>query len=201
MGVIRSHGLKLMGMLFETIDSNMSILEYDAFGLLVALTFSLPSLFNGDQAAPLPSGNIQDAHIIRIVYVIHLVQILLTTDRFSNDSSNVPNDVERNDNISSVTSSSITIQEPFLDCDKSILELLFLVRETVGFASDSDGREGLKAASVWHDLKAASLPFLRCTALFYYHLTNVPGPPNLIHFAEDEFEVLARYLSLPTTPS
>ena len=73
-------------MLFETVDSNMSILEYDAFGLLVALTFSLPSLFNGDQAAPLPSGNIQDAHILRMVYTIHLVQILLTTDRFSNDS-------------------------------------------------------------------------------------------------------------------
>ena len=73
-------------MLFETKDSNMSILEYDAFGLLVALTFSLPSLFNGDQAAPLPSGNIQDAHILRLVYIIHLVQILLTTDRFSNDT-------------------------------------------------------------------------------------------------------------------
>ena len=72
-------------MLFETDDSNMSILEYDAFGLLTALTFSLPSLFNGDQAAPLPSGNIQDAHILRLVYIVHLVQILLTTDRFSND--------------------------------------------------------------------------------------------------------------------
>ena len=84
--MIRSHGLKLLSMLFETKDSNMSILEYDAFGLLVALTFSLPSLFNGDQAAPLPSGNIQDAHILRLVYVIHLVQILLTTDRFSNDT-------------------------------------------------------------------------------------------------------------------
>ena len=65
----------------------MSILEYDAFGLLVALTFSVPSLFNGDQAAPLPSGNIQDAHILRLVYIVHLVQLLLTTDRFSNDQS------------------------------------------------------------------------------------------------------------------
>ena len=85
--VIRSHGLKLLSMLFETSESNMSILEYDAFGLLVALTFSVPSLFNGDQAAPLPSGNIQDAHILRLVYIVHLVQILLTTDRFSNDQS------------------------------------------------------------------------------------------------------------------
>ena len=60
------------------------------------------------------------------------------------------------------------------------------MRETVGFASDTDGREGLKAASVWCDLKSASLPFLRCAALFYHHLTNVPGPPDLVHFAEGE---------------
>ena len=103
--VIRSHGLKLLSMLFETDDSNMSILEYDAFGLLTALTFSLPSLFNGDQAAPLPSGNIQDAHILRLVYIVHLVQILLTTDRFSNDaSSKETTNVEQKDSCTSATS-------------------------------------------------------------------------------------------------
>ena len=61
---------------------------------------------------------------------------------------------------------------------------MHLVRDAVGFASESDGSEGLKAASVWCDLKAASLPFLRCAALFYHHLTNVPGPPELVHFSE-----------------
>ena len=64
------------------------------------------------------------------------------------------------------------------------MEFLHLVRDAVGFASDSDGSEGLKAASVWRDLKAASLPFLRCAALFYHHLTNVSGPPDLVHFSE-----------------
>jgi hypothetical protein len=57
--VIRSHGLKLLSTLLEVDTANPSILEFDAFGILVAMTFSLPSLFNGDQAAPLPSGNIQ----------------------------------------------------------------------------------------------------------------------------------------------
>jgi hypothetical protein len=57
--VVRSHGLKLLASLLEVDTSNPSILEFDAFGILVSLTFSLPSLFNGDQAAPLPSGNIQ----------------------------------------------------------------------------------------------------------------------------------------------
>ena len=89
-------------MLFETKDSNMSILEYDAFGLLVALTFSLPSLFNGDQAAPLPSGNIQDAHILRLVYIVHIVQILLTTDRFSNDQLSDDADSDQMDSTTSI---------------------------------------------------------------------------------------------------
>jgi hypothetical protein len=62
-------------------------------------------------------------------------------------------------------------------CDEfsSVLDLLHLVRDAVGFASDSDGSEGLRSAAVWSDLKKASLPFLRCAALFYHHLTCVPG--------------------------
>ena len=66
---------------------------------------------------------------------------------------------------------------------------MHLVRDAVGFASDSDGSEGLKAASVWRDLKAASLPFLRCAALFYHHLTNVSGPPDLVHFSEGKTSI------------
>ena len=82
-----------------------------------------------------------------------------------------------------------------------ILDLLHLVRDAVGFASDSDGSEGLRSAAVWNDIKKASLPFLRCAALFYHHLTCVPGPSNLTHFADDEFDVLTKYLSLPATPA
>ena len=57
--VVRSHALRLLSLLTE-IDGleNPSILDIDAFGLLVGLTYSVPSLFNGDHAAPLPSGNL-----------------------------------------------------------------------------------------------------------------------------------------------
>jgi hypothetical protein len=46
------------------------------------------------------------------------------------------------------------------------------VRDAVGFASDSDGSEGLRSGAVWSDLKRATLPFLRCAALFYHHLVK-----------------------------
>ncbi len=153
---------------------NPSVLDMDAFGLLVGLTFSLPHIFNGG----LPSGNIQDRHLLQLVFVVHLVQIMLTTDQWS----------------------SLKEEKEDQDHGGVVLELLHDVRKAVGFASDNDGSEGLKAKAVWGDLKHASLPFLRCAALFYHHLTNVPGPSELAHFAPNEFDVLAKYLGLPSNP-
>ena len=178
--VIRSHSLKLLSTVFEVDTSNLSILEVDAFGLLVAMTFSLPSLFNLTQAAPLPSANDQDFNILQLVFFLHLVQILLTTDQFSNDDSD-EDDREGDVGI--------------------VLELLQLVRETVGFASEGDGVECLKAKNVWRDLKFASLPFLRCCAVFYHHLSNVPMPLELDHFGDKEFDILTSYLGLESKPS
>ena len=84
--VIRSHSLKLLSTLLEAEGENPSILEVnrklcscihlhmlnmsrhilhfaylqvDVFSLMVSLTYSLPSLFNGEGPAPLPSCNIQ----------------------------------------------------------------------------------------------------------------------------------------------
>ena len=174
--IVRSHGLRLLSLLTE-IDGieNPSILDIDAFGLLVALTYSVPSLFNGDHAAPLPSGNAQDQHLLKLVYLVHLVQIMITTDQFS----------------------SITEET---DDKKIVLEVLHEVRDAVGFASDNDGSESLTGQAVWNDLKEASIPFLRLAAVFYHNLTGVPGPPNLHHFAPNEHEKLCDYLNLPKNP-
>jgi hypothetical protein len=48
MFVCRSHSLKLLSTILEVDTSNPSILEVDMFSLLVCLTYSLPSLFNGE---------------------------------------------------------------------------------------------------------------------------------------------------------
>jgi E3 ubiquitin-protein ligase UBR2 len=184
--VIRSHSLKLLSTLFEVDTANLSVLEFDAFGMLVACTFSLPSLFNEHQAAPLPSGNVQDKHILHLLFVVHLVQILLTTDQFT---------CRKNKKETSAEEEEYSKAEHL-----PVLDLLQLVREAVGFASDVDGSEGLDTALVWEDLKAASLPFLRCAALFYHFLTSVPGPQNLKHFESDEFDLLTQYLGLPSSP-
>ena len=82
--IIRSHGLRLLSLLTEMDGlENPCILDLDAFGLLVSLTFCIPSLFNGDHAAHLPLGNVQDQHLLRLIYLVHLVQIMITKDQFS----------------------------------------------------------------------------------------------------------------------
>ena len=78
--------------------------------------------------------------------MVHLVQIMITTDQFSQsideDSSN------------SKETGDFSI----------VLQMLHDVRDAVGFASDDDGSEGLSGRAVWDDLKNASIPFLRAAA-------------------------------------
>merc|ERR1712055_670840 len=56
--------------------------EVDVFSLLVSLTYSLPSLFNGEGPAPLPSRNIQDQHILRLALLAHMTQLLASLPSF-----------------------------------------------------------------------------------------------------------------------
>ncbi len=188
--IIRSHALKLLSSVMEVDTANLSVLEFDAFGMLVALTFCLPSLFNENRPAQLPSCTSQDSNILRLVYSAHLVQILLTTDQFTTASDGSEEEDKKD----------LKKEE---EC-RPVLNLLKVVRNAVGFASDSDGSEGLRADCVWRDLRHASMPFLRCCAVFYHHLSGVPIPDcgNVRLSLEDgkEFEMLADYLNLPTSP-
>ena len=76
--------------------------------------------------------------------MVHLVQIMITTDQFS-QSVEDPSKKETGD-------------------FSIVLQMLHEVRDAVGFASDDDGSEGLSGNAVWHDLKNASIPFLRAAA-------------------------------------
>ena len=78
--------------------------------------------------------------------MVHLVQIMITTDQFSQS-------VEEG-NPSKKETGDFSI----------VLQMLHEVRDAVGFASDDDGSEGLSGNAVWYDLKNASIPFLRAAA-------------------------------------
>jgi len=57
--------------------------------------------------------------------------------------------------------------------------------------------------SLEHHVITASLPFLRCAALLFQSLTDVPEPPQLHALCEplEEYKVITEYLALPSRPA
>jgi len=175
--VIRSHSLKLLSTILEVDTMNPSILELNMFGLLVSLTYSLPSLFNGEAAAPLPSSNIQDLHILRLLYTAHITQLLFSLDTLEGEI-----DFEFGG------------QEQDCQC---ILDMLHIVQEPHGRRSKETD-----PVRIWKKVLVNTLGFLRSCALFYQFLSGVDAPAelNAILPPHQEFSLLCRYLSLPTAP-
>uniref|UniRef100_A0A0A9XCN8 E3 ubiquitin-protein ligase n=1 Tax=Lygus hesperus TaxID=30085 RepID=A0A0A9XCN8_LYGHE len=52
---------------------------------------------------------------------------------------------------------------------------------------------------MWKKVKANSISFLRCCAIFYHFLTGVPAPEELQEAGGDTYENLCHYLGLPLT--
>ena len=175
--VVRSHSLKLLTTLLEADPTNPSLLELDMLGLLTSLTFSLPSLFNGEGPAPLPSCNTQDSHVLRLVFLAHLTQLLFPLC----GAATRPARPELR-------------QLPARDC-RPLQDLLAVVEAAVGSGSRDP-------VSVWQDLMEQSLGFLRSAALFYHYLSGVAAPVELTSLLppDQEFLHLAKYLSLPSSP-
>lgn len=87
--VIRTHALKLLKYLLINeahVMSSTSFLDIDAFGLLVSLVLSTPSIFvRQDDDDPgclltLPTGNVFDRNFVNLVLTLNLVQVILTKE-------------------------------------------------------------------------------------------------------------------------
>jgi len=186
--VIRSHSLKLLSTILEVDTDNPSILEIDMFGLLVSLTYSLPSLFNGEGPAPLPSCNIQDNHILRLTFLAHITQLLFSF------RSKYPTEVK----------SEFRHCPPLKDC-RSLLDIIEVVNNvTKPVASDDEcaPTTNLDPTALWHEIMSMSLGFLRSCALFYHYLSGVSAPSELTDLLppDQEFLHLTKYLGLPSSP-
>ncbi|KAB0798887.1 hypothetical protein PPYR_06767 [Photinus pyralis] len=170
--VISSHALRLLSMLVDHQHDDYSILQWDSLGLLVALTFSLPSLFGTSQPTPVPTGGSLDLHTLQLVFTAHIVKILIVTDKFQ--------EIAKMDTDS---------QEIHLEDGLEIRNILIML-----------GKYHENAEAVWDYVKNASLPFLRCCVLFYHILTDVQPLFELTEIGGDTFENMCAYLGLLTTP-
>lgn len=152
--IISSHALRLLSMILDNSSDGPCIFDWDCFGVLVPLTFSLPSLFLTEQPTPIPSGSKQDLNILRLLLLSHIVKILLTTD-FNNGEVNM--DVEEEEGGGELAAES------------SILELLSVVRKVAAIAVD-DSEAQLDGQSVWRRVRMKPEVYSVCTYTKHYIL-------------------------------
>lgn len=174
--VIIGHSLRLLGMVMENNSEGPSFLDWDSFGMLCALTFSLPSLMNRSMPASVPMGGVLELHTLRLIFISHIVKILLTTDY---------------DALAAATTTTDTAAEEDIDMEESDNGL----DKLMGYMGLSFPKVGRKV--VWGHVQEACKPFLRCCVLFYHYLTDVPASIELTQIGGDTFENMCTYLGLP----
>ncbi|RWS26023.1 E3 ubiquitin-protein ligase UBR2-like protein [Leptotrombidium deliense] len=187
--IIRSHGIRLLRYLLVNehyVTCRNSCLDVDAFGLLVSLVLSSPSLYvreedeNPGCVLTTPSGNIFDRHYVNLVVVFHLIQIILTNP---------------------CTEELMEIDTPNISYDDIELGFMAEFYNDVLVAAAARKENKPQPQHLIFHLKSKLLPFLRCTAIFFHFLTNVVPPPKLksvesngLLSCEEEFNILAEYL-------
>jgi E3 ubiquitin-protein ligase UBR2 len=134
-------------MVLDNSSDGPCIFDWDCFGVLVPLTFSLPSLFFPAQPTPIPSGSTQDLNILRLLLLSHIVKILLTTD-FNNGEVNM--DVEEEEGGGELAAES------------SVLKLLSAVRKVAAVTPD-DSAAQLDGQSVWRRVRMKAEVYSMCT--------------------------------------
>ena len=158
------------------------------FAVLVSLTFSLPSLFNGEGPAPLPSCNIQDNHILRLMFLAHITQIIFSV------CPDWPEHVQKD----------LTHSPPDKECSAllDLVEVVVKARRSDQDAESVQDPRSVNASALWQVVMEQSLGFLRCAALFYHYLSGVTYPPELTSLLPPDLEFisLAKYLALPYSP-
>lgn len=174
-----------------------SLLELDLFSMMVKLRLVLPSMLyqesvDGSSTPVLKSivGLNSPVSIDQCVFQVSLlarvVQILLTspTDLPSDETQNEPMDQDN---------------PPHEDEAVSLAALWGKLRHWAG--SQSSTPHPMPLALLSH-VRAHLVPFLRCSALFFHFLTEIPVPTSLqgpIQASRsEELESLCRYLSVPT---
>lgn len=170
---ITSHALTLLNMIIKHPHKTTSILQWDALGLLVSLTCSMPSLFCHNQPTPVPTGSTHDLYIMHLLLLSHIVKILALMQM-----SDLEQEVMMDDDVNQSDVSGMV----------NILKLLNKYDEQVDLVI------------VWRHVQTLCRPFLRCCVLFYHFLTDVPAKPELTEVGGDTFDNMCAYLGLPSAP-
>lgn len=169
------HAVSLLTTLLENPHDGSCFTDWDSFGILVPLLITFPSLFanNSDLPPPIITGSTHEVHILKLVF-LSLVTKILVTSQFDNGEAM---DVDWQE------------IEDVEQCD-AILTLMNAINVKSGHLTSNE---------IWKRVKDASLPFLRCCALYFHYVTDVPAPLELTNKGGDTYENICTYLGLPIT--
>lgn len=168
---INLHALRLLSLAIDNGgDNSIGVLDWDAFGMLVSLTMTLPSLYYTVVPGPAPRGTMVDFHTLHLMFIANLVQIILTINIEENSDEMIEIDEEVEDTY-------------------CLANLVYKLR----------GIHIKNTVSVWNSIESCAIPFLRCCSLFYHFLTGVPASGVLTEVNGDTYHNMCCYLGLPTT--
>lgn len=167
-----THSFRLLQHVIEHDSKGPCLLDWDSFGILVALTMSLPYLHSRElqEEVPIINGEILEAHIFRLVFTSHIVKIILQTD----------------------VSKLMDTEEEGANHDSTQENVICSIFEELGRSTD-----GVSFKSVWRHIQEASAPFLRCCVLFYRYITDIPAPNEFNEPGGDTFSAMCKYLGVP----
>ncbi|CAF4308834.1 unnamed protein product, partial [Rotaria sp. Silwood2] len=184
---IKKHCLKLLSVLLlsRTNIQIPSIVNIDLFHLLVSLCFTLPILFASKQTSPsltnVPTGNLNDLYLVRLILMAHCIQIL--------SSQGFLYEIKNDDHQQS------KMRQKSIDDDAEKQTIEKLIEKIIkNQTPPSPSAQLLSLEEIRDKLKESLLPLLRCTALFYRYLTGISWP---VESGLDEYSTICHYLGLP----
>ncbi|XP_067943651.1 E3 ubiquitin-protein ligase UBR2-like isoform X2 [Watersipora subatra] len=178
------------------IMSNNCILDIDVWHYLVSLVFALPSLF-ASRTHLIPTGSVNEQYLLHVLLSLHMTQIML---------GSIPS--ESKSPVVNQPSSSATATQPEEDTNMDteednsckLIQVYMRIHASIGIVKPQSAPS---ARQLQTHIINASLPFLRCAALLFANLTDVPAPPALHALSDppEEYAIISRYLAIPASPS
>ena len=201
----------------------INIMEYDLFHVMAYLCFSMPHLYDKPTLNSVSCGNLNDAYIFKTVLQAHCVQIILhkiKTNSFlstieKNDFKYLFSQKKSTDDIlvDADEDTDMIVDEPepmeqdenddnetFTDEEKKVYELFeYLLNHTPDIQPTDFKIPNPKKLLL--SLKISLMPFLRCSAIFFNYLTDIPQydqqKPFFNHHQDREtFSFLCKFLGV-----
>ena len=176
---ISAYAIKYLEDLFDNVENNTNLMRKNMFYLLVCLCSSLPYLKNKNELKlnnflnSSTLGSMQNAfkyalrlHCVQVIYTKILFNSFAAVNENLDETENEYDVVNKNDNLYNLFQYTVNVIKLETSENTEIQEQLRKL-------------ELISSENVNETVKISILPFLKCSALFFLHLTDSVVPSSL----------------------